>query len=70
MKIQGHKIKNVITYMKPARENRRYPLRVAKITFEGRTLPDTVVVAGQRLSVREYVPAPCQCISAGNMGIE
>ena len=61
IKIQGHEIKSVYTYVRPARGRRKYPLRIAKIAFEGRNLPETVVVAGQRLSVREFVPPPRQC---------
>ena len=68
IKMQGYEIKNVTTYVRPARTNRMYPLRIAKITFEGRILPDTVVVAGQRLSVREYVPLPRQCIKCWKFG--
>ena len=68
IRIQGYEIKNIITFVKPARGSRRYPLRIAKITFEGRTLPDTVVVAGQRLSVKEYVPAPRQCVKCWQYG--
>ena len=36
MRLQGHQINNISTYIKPARGNRKYPLRIAKITFEGR----------------------------------
>ena len=61
LKVQGYDVKNVITYLKAARGNRTYPLRVAKITFDGRVLPDTVIIAGQRLSIREYIPTPRQC---------
>ena len=68
IKIQGHEVRNVDTYIKPARGNRRYPLRVAKITFEGRILPDMIVVAGQWLSVREYIPAPRQCAKCWKYG--
>ena len=68
LRIQGHEVKDVITYLKPARGSRRYPLRVAKIIFESRILPDTVIVAGQRLSVREFVPAPRQCAKCWKYG--
>ena len=61
VRIQGHQINNIITYIKPAKGRRKYPLRIAKISFEGRVLPETIVVAGQRLSVKEYVPTPRQC---------
>ena len=33
IRIQGHMVKNVSTYIRPARGNRKYPLRIAKITF-------------------------------------
>ena len=68
IKLQGLEVKKVETYIKPARGNRRYPLRIAKIIFEGRILPDMVVVAGQRLSVREYIPAPRQCAKCWKYG--
>ena len=68
MRLQGHQIKDVNAYVKPARGNRKYPLRIAKITFEGRVLPDVVVVAGQRLTVKEYIPAPHQCSKCWKFG--
>ena len=68
LRIQGHQIKDVCTYVKPARNNRKYPLRIAKITFEGRNLPEIIVVAGQRLFVKEYVPAPRQCNKCWKFG--
>ena len=68
IKMQGLKIKNVIPYVKPVRGRRKFPLRIAKITFEGRMLPDTVIVAGQRLSVREYLPTPRQCNKCWKFG--
>ena len=61
IKMQGCKIKDVTTFIRPPRGNRKYDLRIAKIAFDGRVLPDTVIIGGQRLSVREYVPAPRQC---------
>ena len=68
IKIQGHKIKSVSTYVRPARGSRKYPVRIAKITFEGRILPETVVVAGQRLTVREFIPPPRQCAKCWKFG--
>ena len=68
IRIQGYEVKNVSTYIRPARGNRKYPLRVAKITFEGRVLPDVIVIAGQRLSVREYIPTPQQCTKCWKYG--
>ena len=47
LSIQGHRIKEVCTYIRPARNNRKYPIRIARIMFEGRILPEMVVVAGQ-----------------------
>ena len=66
--MQGHKIRDITTYTRPPRGGRKYSIRIAKITFEGRVLPDTVVVGGQRLSVREYVPAPRQCVKCWKYG--
>ena len=68
MRVQGHEVKEVIAYIKPVRGNRKYPIRIAKITFEGRALPDTVIVAGQQLTVREYVPTPRQCNKCWKFG--
>ena len=68
MSVQGFEVRDINTYTRPPRGNRRYPLRIAKITFEGRILPDTVVVGGQRLSVREFVPAPHQCSKCWRYG--
>ena len=66
--MQGCEIRNIITYTRPPRGNRRYPLRIAKIAFEGRVLPSTVVIGGQQLSVREYIPAPRQCMKCWKYG--
>ena len=68
MEIQGFNIKNVETYIRPPRGIRKYPLRIAKVTFDGRILPNTVVIGGQRLSVREYVPTPRQCSKCWKYG--
>ena len=68
LEMQGFEIKTVTTYTRPPRSNRKYPLRIAKITFEGRALPNTVVIGGQRLSVREYFPAPYQCNKCWKFG--
>ena len=46
--MQGCEIRDVVTYIRPPRGSRRHPLRIAKIKFEGRILPDTVVIGGQQ----------------------
>ena len=66
--LQNYDIRDIITYTRPPRGNRKYELRIAKIAFEGRALPDTVVIGGQRLSVREYLPTPRQCIKCWRYG--
>ena len=66
--LQNYEIREVTTYTRPPRGNRKYELRIAKIAFEGRDLPDTIVIGGQRLTVREYLPKPRQCIKCWRYG--
>ena len=58
IEIQGFKVQTVKTFIRPSRGKRKYELRVASITFEGRVLPETIVVGGQRLTVKEYILHP------------
>ena len=66
--MQNYEIREVTTYTRPPRGNRKYELRIAKIAFEGRDLPDTIVIGGQKLTVREYLPKPRQCIKCWRYG--
>ena len=68
LNMQGFKVRDLATYNRPPRGNRKHTLRIAKIAFKGRILPETVVIGGQRLSVREYVPAPRQCSKCWRYG--
>ena len=36
-------------------------LRIAKITFEGHTLPKDIIIEGMRREVRPFIPKPLQC---------
>ena len=68
IELQNHKVKEVTTYTRPPRGRRQFPLRIAKITFIGRVLPDTLVIGGQRLQIREYIPSPRQCSKCWKYG--
>ena len=61
LECQGIKVKHVNTYVRPPRGRRTTPLRMARVCFDSRVLPETVIIGGQRLSVREYFPAPTLC---------
>ena len=61
IELQDIKIQDLQTYIRPPRGIRKYPLRIAKIVFAGRTLPERVVIGGEALSVKEYIPSPRQC---------
>ncbi|XP_069183005.1 uncharacterized protein [Procambarus clarkii] len=65
---QGHSILQVDTFTRPPRGSRRQPLRVVKITFDGRTLPPSVILAGARCSVQEYIPSPRLCNKCWRFG--
>ena len=51
--------------------NRKYPgnpLKIAKIKFEGQTLPQKIKILGQSREVRPFVPKPLQCKSCSKFG--
>ena len=51
--------------------NRKYPgnpLKIAKIKFEGQTLPQKIKILGQSREVRPFVPKPLQCRSCCKFG--
>ncbi|XP_069170839.1 uncharacterized protein [Procambarus clarkii] len=65
---QGHSILQVDTFTRPPRGSRRQPLRVVKMTFDGRTLPPSVILAGARCSIQEYIPSPRLCNKCWRFG--
>ncbi|XP_069179977.1 uncharacterized protein [Procambarus clarkii] len=65
---QGHSVLQVDSFTRPPRGRRRQPLRVVKITFDGRTLPSSVILAGARCSVQEYIPSPRLCNKCWRFG--
>ena len=51
--------------------NKKYPsrsLRLARIKFEGQSLPQKIKIQGQNREVRPYVPKPLQCLSCSKFG--
>ena len=51
--------------------NKKYPnrpLRIAKLKFEGQSLPQKIKIQGQNREVRPYIPKPLQCKSCSKFG--
>ena len=51
--------------------NKKYPnrsLRIARIKFEGQSLPQKIKIQGQNREVRPYIPKPLQCKSCSKFG--
>ena len=65
---QGIKVKTIETFVKPSTDKRTYPLQIAKVCFDTRVLPENVIVGGQRLRVKEYIPSPRQCNNCWKFG--
>ena len=55
-------------YNIPNRKNPDNPLRIAKIKFEGQTLPQKIKILGQSREVRPFVPKPLQRKSCSKYG--
>lgn len=46
------------TFTRPSRSYRRQPLRIVKTTFDSRSLPSSIILAGAKCSVQECIPSP------------
>ena len=65
---QGIKVVKVKTFVRPPRGRRIYPLKIANVCFDSRVLPESVIIGGQKLMVKEYVPFPTQCRKCWRFG--
>ena len=61
-------IQKIEVYLIPNKKNPDRQLRIAKIKFEGQTLPKDIKIKGQRRELRPYVPKPLQCKSCSKYG--
>ncbi|XP_069178718.1 uncharacterized protein [Procambarus clarkii] len=68
LEAQSHSILQVDTFTRPPRGRRCQPLRVVKITFDSRALPPSIILAGARCSVQEYIPSPRLCNKCWKFG--
>ena len=60
LELRHHKIENVEVYEIPSR-SKTYKIQVAKISFHTQTLPTKVVIGGEVMKVKPYIPTPMQC---------
>ena len=61
-------IQDIEIYEVPNRKYPGNPLKIAKIKFEGQTLPQKIKILGQSREVRPFVPKPLQCRSCSKFG--
>ena len=61
-------VEDVEVYEVPNKKYPGRPLRLAKIKFEGQSLPQKIKIQGQNREVRPYVPKPVQCLSCSKFG--
>ena len=61
-------IQNCEIYDIPSKKNKEVSLKIAKIKFEGQTLPLKIKILGQNREVRPHVPKPLQCKNCSRYG--
>ena len=69
LEYQDLKILQVDCYVIPPTSNRKYPVRIAKIRFDTRTPPTSVIIGGTKLPVKPFIRMPSVNI-AGSTGIQ
>ena len=67
LKLRGYNIRKVQVYEIPSRKFHK-SMKIAKITFEGQTLPRNIKIEGMNKEVRPYVPKPLQCNKCSRYG--
>jgi len=67
LKLRGYNIRKVQVYEVPSKKFNK-SMRIAKITFEGQTLPRNIIIEGMNKEVRPYVPKPLQCNKCSRYG--
>ena len=61
-------IQDCLIYNIPSKRNKETSLKVAKIKFEGQTLPMKIKILRQNRELRPYVPKPLQCKNCSKFG--
>ena len=61
-------VQDIEVFELPNRRNPDRALRIAKIKFEGHTLPQKIKIQGQNREVRPFIPKPLQCKSCSKFG--
>ena len=64
---RGYDVRKVEVYEIPIRKFNK-KIKIAKITFEGLTLPRNVKIEGMNKEVRPYVPKSLQCNECSRFG--
>ena len=61
LKRRDKRILDLEMYTIPNRRRTTQPILIAKLKFEGDTLPDKIAFLGEMREIREFVPRPLQC---------
>ena len=61
-------VEDLEIYEIPQRNKENSPLKIAKIKFEGQSLPSDVKIMGQKRELRPHIPKPMQCKKCSKFG--
>ena len=68
LRIRYPNVENVKVYEIPNKKNPPKKLRIARIKFEGQTLPSDIKIEGQRRELLPFIPKPLQCKNCSKYG--
>ena len=68
LKLRHPSVQDVEVYAIPSRKNRQNQITIAKVKFDGSTLPFRIRLMGESLEVREFIPKPLQCLKCFRFG--
>ena len=68
LRLRYPNVQSVKTYEIPSRKIKAKKIRIARVKFEGQSLPKYIRIEGQRRELQPFVPKPLQCNSCSKYG--